>query len=160
MSGAPLRWDAFTTAELEAIGDALETTPHSEAYLKAMYGEAVADPTRQIADALTRGEIIGQREATPAKGRIAPMTTEERFERIETTLLATADTLKALAESHVATQAATASFAQAQETIADMAASIGKYVDAADARMKRLEENLDGLIRAIAAEHSNGKNKQ
>ena len=92
------------------------------------------------------------------------MTTEERFERIETTLLATADTLKALAESHVATQAATASFAQAQartqETIADMAASIGKYADAADARMKRLEENLDGLIRAIAAEHSNGKNKQ
>ena len=75
------------------------------------------------------------------------MTTEERFERIETTLLAPADTLKALAESHVATQATTSSFAQAQArtqaAIADMAASIGKYVDAADARMKRLEENLD-----------------
>jgi len=33
-------------------------------------------------------------------------------------------------------------------------------VDAADARMKRLEENLDGLIRAITAEHQNGKSKQ
>jgi hypothetical protein len=40
-----------------------------------------------------------------------------------------------------------------------MAASIGKYVDAAEARTKRLEENLDGLIRAITAEHSNGKTK-
>jgi uncharacterized protein involved in exopolysaccharide biosynthesis len=89
------------------------------------------------------------------------MTTEERFERIETTLLATADTLKTLAESHLATQAATASIAQAQArtqtAIADMTTSIGKYVDAAEARMTRLEENLDGLIRAITAEHSNGK---
>ena len=40
-----------------------------------------------------------------------------------------------------------------------MAASIGKYVDDAEARTKRLEENLDALIRAIAAEHSNGKSK-
>ena len=40
-----------------------------------------------------------------------------------------------------------------------MAASIGKYVDDAEARTKRLEENLAALIRAIAAEHSNGKSK-
>jgi hypothetical protein len=48
---------------------------------------------------------------------------------------------------------------QTQETIGSLATSIGKYIDAADARMKRLEENLDGLIRAITAEHSNGKSK-
>jgi hypothetical protein len=36
--------------------------------------------------------------------------------------------------------------------------AIRQYVDAADARMKRIEENLDGLIRAITREHSNGKN--
>jgi hypothetical protein len=69
------------------------------------------------------------------------MTTEERFEQIESTLQATAETLKALAESHVATQAATAGLVKAQmqtqEAIASMTASIGKYVDAADARMKR-----------------------
>ena len=89
------------------------------------------------------------------------MTSEQRFEHIETTLQATAETLKVLAESHVATQAATAALVKAQtqtqEAIAGTAASIGKYVDAADARMKRIEENLDGLIRAITAEHSNGK---
>jgi hypothetical protein len=28
-----------------------------------------------------------------------------------------------------------------------------------NARMKRLEDNLDGLIRAIAAERTNGKSK-
>ena len=33
---------------------------------------------------------------------------------------------------------------------------VQKYVEAADARMKRIEENLDGLIRAISSEHSNG----
>ncbi len=38
-------------------------------------------------------------------------------------------------------------------------AAIARYVDASDARMKRLEENLDGLIRAITREHSNGKGK-
>jgi hypothetical protein len=32
-----------------------------------------------------------------------------------------------------------------------------RYIEASDARMKRLEENLDGLITAITQEHSNGK---
>jgi ornithine carbamoyltransferase len=77
------------------------------------------------------------------------MTSEERFERIENTLQAAADTLKTLAQSQ----------ARTQEAITDMAASIGKYVDAAEARTRRLEENLDALIRAITAEHSNGKTK-
>ena len=38
-----------------------------------------------------------------------------------------------------------------------LAVSVTKYVDAADARMKRIEENLDGLIQAITREHTNGK---
>jgi hypothetical protein len=81
------------------------------------------------------------------------MSAEERLDRIETTLQATADTLKelaestagtlnAVAESHAATQAATVHLAQAesrpQAAIAAMAASIGRYVDAAEARTKRL----------------------
>lgn len=45
------------------------------------------------------------------------------------------------------------------ETISGLAESIGQYVDAADARTRRLEDNLDALIRAITAEHSNGKSQ-
>jgi hypothetical protein len=41
-----------------------------------------------------------------------------------------------------------------------MADSISRYVEAADARMRRIEENLDGLIRVITAEHSNGKSQR
>jgi hypothetical protein len=40
---------------------------------------------------------------------------------------------------------------RSQEAISGLVKSIGGY-DAADARMKRIEENLDGLIRAITAE--------
>ena len=43
------------------------------------------------------------------------------------------------------------------QTLNTLIVSIDKYVQASDARMKRLEENLDGLIRAITREHSNGK---
>lgn len=46
-----------------------------------------------------------------------------------------------------------------QKSLAGLTASISQYVDASDARLKRMEENLDGLIRAITAEHSNGKKK-
>jgi ABC-type transporter Mla subunit MlaD len=83
---------------------------------------------------------------------------------IDEHLAAIAATLHALAEAQLRTQTATEGLVRAQtqtqETIGSMATSIGKYVDAADARMKRLEENLDGLIRAITAEHSNGKSEQ
>jgi hypothetical protein len=41
----------------------------------------------------------------------------------------------------------------------ELAVTVTKYVDAADARMRRIEENLDGLIRAISSEHSNGKGR-
>jgi len=42
-------------------------------------------------------------------------------------------------------------------TVDGLALTVDKYVHAADARMRRIEENLDGLIRAITSEHSNGK---
>ena len=31
--------------------------------------------------------------------------------------------------------------------------TVSKYVDSADARMRRLEDNLDGILRAITSEH-------
>ena len=43
------------------------------------------------------------------------------------------------------------------KSLNELAVIVTKYVDAADARMKRIEQNLDGLIRAITSEHSNGR---
>lgn len=71
------------------------------------------------------------------------MTPEQRFQRIEESLIAGAD-------SQTRTN-------QAMTTMAD---SIPRYVEAADARMPRIEENLDGLIRVITAEHSNSKSQR
>lgn len=68
------------------------------------------------------------------------MTPEERFERIETALYGLVETQRI-----------------GQQSLATLTESISRYVDAADARMRRLEENLDGLIRVITAEHTNGK---
>jgi hypothetical protein len=65
------------------------------------------------------------------------------------------------------------SHAMAQKSMATLNDAIAKYIEAAtkqteasaayvaesDARMKRLEENLDNLIRIITAEHANGKGK-
>jgi hypothetical protein len=71
------------------------------------------------------------------------------------------ETVLAMAQAQLRTQSSIESLTQAQtrtqETITGLAESIGRYAGAADARMKRLEENLDSLIRAITAEHSNGK---
>jgi hypothetical protein len=78
------------------------------------------------------------------------MTTEERFERIENGWLDIQQALKTTIDAQTRTN----------QTIASMAESIAHYAGAADARMRRLEENLDGLIRAITAEHSNGKSTQ
>jgi hypothetical protein len=47
--------------------------------------------------------------------------------------------------------------ARAERAIANLAANVDKYVAAADARTVRIEENLDGLIRAMTLERSNGK---
>jgi len=35
--------------------------------------------------------------------------------------------------------------------------SLQRYIEAADARMRQMEANLDALIRIITAEHSNGR---
>jgi hypothetical protein len=43
------------------------------------------------------------------------------------------------------------------KSVNELAVTVTRYVDAADARMKRIEENLDGLIRAITSEHTNGR---
>ena len=75
------------------------------------------------------------------------MTPEERFERIEANMLAVSDAMKVLVQSQTGTQ----------QAITDMAKSISQYIDGADARMKLIESNLDALIKAITAEHSNGK---
>jgi LPS O-antigen subunit length determinant protein (WzzB/FepE family) len=85
----------------------------------------------------------------------------DQLERIEHPLREVTGTLQAVARSQAVTQDATKALATSQtrtaETIADLTATVSRYIDAADARMRRLEDNLDGLIRAITAEHGNGK---
>ena len=82
------------------------------------------------------------------------MTPDERFERIETGLARLIEVQNRNAD-----------------TLGDLMKSVGAYVDSANARMqdnearakdheartKRTEELLDALIRAITADHSNGK---
>jgi hypothetical protein len=75
------------------------------------------------------------------------MTPEERFERIENALFGIAEAQRGLLE---------AQHMQA-DTLSGLMQTIGSYITSADARMKRIEENLDGLIRAITAEHRIGK---
>jgi hypothetical protein len=77
------------------------------------------------------------------------MTVEQRFERIEADLEGTTAILRVVAasqERHVA-------------ALSELTATISRYIDGNEARLKRLEDNLDGLIRAITADHSNGKGK-
>jgi hypothetical protein len=78
------------------------------------------------------------------------MTSEERIERIENGWLEIQQALKTTIDSQ----------ARTNETIGGLVAPVTRYIDAAEARTRRLEENLDGLIRAITAEHSNGKSHQ
>jgi ABC-type transporter Mla subunit MlaD len=91
------------------------------------------------------------------------MAPEQRFQQIEETLSKNAtmqqETQGQLRETQVLLRALVESQSRTQATISGLVESIGGYVDAADARMKRIEENLDGLIRAITAEHTNGKNR-
>jgi hypothetical protein len=77
------------------------------------------------------------------------MTTEERFERIENELAVIVQAQHGIVESQ-RIQA---------ETLSQLMQTIGAYVESSNARMKRVEDNLDGLIRAITAEHTNGKSK-
>ena len=75
--------------------------------------------------------------------------TEKRFERIETNLELVTIALQRVNDG-------------LERNIASMGVlteAISRYVDAADVRMRILEKNMDALIRAITAEHSNGKGK-
>jgi hypothetical protein len=88
------------------------------------------------------------------------MTHEERFERIESDLetlvkgqITWQQDIKTAMAGLIEAQTAT------QRSMATLNESISRYVDSADARTKRLEENLDALIQAITKEHSNGKGK-
>ncbi len=59
--------------------------------------------------------------------------------------------LKALSQSLIESQFRT------DQSLSNLTGTVDKYATAADARMKRIEENLDGLIKAITREHTNGK---
>jgi hypothetical protein len=95
------------------------------------------------------------------------MTHEERFERIEADLAAMVSSQVTWQGSLVNWQAdiktAMAGLIEAQvatqRSITTLNESIARYVDSADARMKQIEASLDALLRAITAEHSNGKGK-
>jgi hypothetical protein len=78
------------------------------------------------------------------------VTFEERFERIEADLQAAAATLKLTA----------ADLQQTTEALGVLATAIGSYTEASNQRMKRMEENLDALIRALTVAHTNGKKAQ
>ena len=95
------------------------------------------------------------------------MTPEERFEQIDATLVRVVALQELQQRNQAALIASLAEYAanadaraeQTNATIRELASAVTRYVDAADARMKRIEENLDALIRAITMEHSNGKGK-
>lgn len=65
------------------------------------------------------------------------MTAEERFERIEADLAGATAILRVVAASQE----------RQGESLSQLTETITRYVDSADARMKRIEENLDGLLR-------------
>jgi hypothetical protein len=90
---------------------------------------------------------------------------EERFERIEKSLAATAesqaktnvmiaDLVKSVAAYVESAAAATKSLAAGQHALSQ---SVADYVASSKARMERTEASLDNLIRLIASEHENGK---
>jgi hypothetical protein len=75
------------------------------------------------------------------------MTAEERFEQIESGLAAVVQAQRGVVEVQ----------RMNSETLSQLMQTVGRFVDSSDERMKRIEQNLEALIRAIAAEHSNGK---
>ena len=87
------------------------------------------------------------------------MTADERFERIESNLLAMTETQAAWQNDfRKAMDGLVEAHTLQQKSLATLTASVAVfYVDESNARVKRLEENLDALIRAITSEHSNGK---
>ncbi len=107
------------------------------------------------------------------------MTPEERFERIEADLGATASSLRRSAELQIELKEAMQGVVQiqkrfqelliehaeafekraiaAEERSAHLDKTVAAYVASSDASRKRLEESLETLLKAITTEHSNGK---
>jgi hypothetical protein len=89
------------------------------------------------------------------------MTTEQRLDRIETELGGVSAILLRVAEIQerqmVTMRDLTGALSHLTDRVTNLTESIALQANAADLRMKRIEENLDGLIRAITADHSNGK---
>lgn len=75
------------------------------------------------------------------------MTSEERFERIESGLAAVVQVQLGIVEAQRIHN----------ETLSQLMQTVGRFIDSSDARMGRIEQSLEALIRAITAEHSNGK---
>jgi len=84
------------------------------------------------------------------------MTPEERFERIETNLQLTSELQTKLVEAQLRL---TESVSKLTESVAAHVDESRAYVAESRARMAQIEANLDALIRAITAEHKNGKQK-
>jgi hexokinase len=76
--------------------------------------------------------------------------TKDRFERIEAIQEETSKLQQALVAAQLNTQAA----------IDELVVTVSRFVENTDARLKRTEANLDAMIRAITADHSNGNNKK
>jgi hypothetical protein len=75
------------------------------------------------------------------------MTPDGRFERIESGLIAIVEVQRVHAET----------LSQLMQTVSRFVDSSALRAQTSDARLKRIEESLEALIRAITAEHSNGK---
>ncbi len=94
------------------------------------------------------------------------MTAEERFEKIERDLAVVAhvhtlhqETLGELMKTVTAyVDSSSNRMARIEDALAQTNQMVSQLAKSADSRMRRTEDNLDALIRAIAAEHSNGKN--
>jgi hypothetical protein len=85
------------------------------------------------------------------------MNPEERMERIERALGTLAQVQSVHAENlGQLIGAVNVHVDWSHAAIGELTTTISKFVEGSDARMRRLEENLDALIRAITAEHSNG----
>jgi hypothetical protein len=87
--------------------------------------------------------------------------TEERFERIESGLAAVVEAQHSLTEAQRNVVEAQRGLVEAHRMsdamLRELMQTIGSFADSVNARMKRIEDNLDLLIRALTTDRSNGK---
>ena len=81
----------------------------------------------------------------------------ERFERIEANLERTERNMDRLERVLEAVTNSQLNLKEDLETLAQSVIRLGQAAERADARMTRIEENLDLLIRAITRDHDNGR---